>query len=87
MICALTSDTETISDQFPFSTNIFANNITVIISSMIVIIIEVPPMIIIMVFLVIYANKLNKISHKKDEYLKIVMKEKDVDVYRTISEI
>lgn len=44
-------------------------------------------MLVIMVFLVLYANRLNTISHKKDEFLKIAMKEKDVDVYRVISEI
>jgi ABC-type siderophore export system fused ATPase/permease subunit len=87
MICALSSDTETISDAFPFSTNIFANNVMVILSSILVIIVEVPPSVILIVFLVIYANNLNRSSHRKDEYLQIAMKEKDVDVYRVLSEI
>lgn len=54
---------------------------------MVVICIEVPPVMVVMAFLVVYANHLNKISHKKDEFLKIAMKAKDVDVYRIISEI
>ncbi len=33
---------------------------------MIVICIEVPPVLVIMVFLVLYANRLNTLSHKKD---------------------
>lgn len=70
----LTSDSETIADRFPFDTNIFANNIVVILSSIVIIVIEVPPVIIIMVFLVLYANHLNKVSHKKDEFLKIAIK-------------
>ena len=57
----------------------------VILSSIIVIIVEVPPSIVLIVFLVIYANQLNRASHKKDEYLQIAMKEKDVDVYRVTS--
>jgi ABC-type multidrug transport system fused ATPase/permease subunit len=87
LVCALTTDIETIADQFPFSTNIFANNVVVILSSMVVIVIEVPPVLLIMAFLVLYANHLNKVSHKKDEFLKIAMKEKDVDVYRVMSEM
>lgn len=54
---------------------------------MIVIVIEVPPVVVIMFFLVMYANHLNKVSHKKDEFLKIATKEKDVDIYRIISEM
>jgi hypothetical protein len=74
LICALTSDTETIADHFPFSTNIFANNITVIISSMIVILIEVPYVLVLMIFLVYYCNQLNRTSHKWDEDMKMAMK-------------
>jgi hypothetical protein len=37
LICILSTDTETIADSFPFSTNIFANNVTVVISSIVVI--------------------------------------------------
>lgn len=48
---------------------------------------EVPPSIVLIILLVIYANNLNKSSHKKDEYLHIAMKEKEVDIYRVLSEI
>lgn len=78
LIYALTSDVETISDHFPFSTNIFANNVTVILSAVVVISIQVPQILVLLVFLVIYSNQLNKASHWKDECLKIALKEKEV---------
>lgn len=83
----MTSDTETIADHFPFSTNIFANNITVILSSMIVILIEVPQIMALMVLLIYYCNYLNEQSHKKDEHIKMAIKEKEVEVYKIISDI
>lgn len=52
-----------------------------------VISIEVPQILVLLVFLVAYANQLNKTSHKKDEYLKVALKEKEVEVYKMVSEI
>jgi hypothetical protein len=39
-----------------------------------------------MVLLVAYANNLNKISHKKDEALKLALKDKEVEVYKMVSD-
>ena len=42
-------------------------------------------MLLLMGVLVVYANRLNYQSHRKDEFLKIAMKEKDVDIYHIMS--
>ena len=39
-----------------------------------------------MVFLIAYAHKLNKDSHKRDEVLKLALKEKEVEVYKVVSD-
>jgi hypothetical protein len=47
----------------------------------------VPQILLLLVLLVVYANQLNKTSHKKDESLKVALKEKEVEVYKIVSEI
>lgn len=39
-----------------------------------------------MVLLVAYAHRLNNASHKKDEGLKLALKEKEVEVYKIVSD-
>ena len=85
LICILSSDTETIADHFPFSTNIFANNITMVVSCVVVILIEVPQMFLLVCFLIAYSHSLNKVSHRKDEALKAALKLKEVQVYNAVS--
>jgi uncharacterized protein YpmB len=81
----LSADTETIADQFPFSTNIFANNVTVVVSSITVILLEVPQMLVLVVLLIAYAHSLNQVSHRKDEALKLALKQKEVQLYNAVS--
>lgn len=42
-------------------------------------------MLILVCFLIAYAHSLNKVSHRKDEALKAAQKQKDVQVYNSVS--
>lgn len=81
----LSTDTETIADHFPFSTNIFANNVTVVISCIVVILLEVPQMLVLVCLLLAYSHSLNQVSHRKDETLKLALKQKEVQLYNAVS--
>jgi hypothetical protein len=45
----------------------------------------VPQVLVLLIFIMVYANRLNQALHKKDENLKMALKEKEVQVYKLVS--